>query len=348
MYPEVPDFRKLIYNRYNFAKNILSINFLIKVSKQKLILPCYHIVSDGHLKHIINLYKYKNVDSFKSDLDFLMKHYEPIDLFDLIKLIKHKSQPSSNTFYISFDDGLREFYHIISPVLLERGIPATCFLNPAFIDNKDLFFRYKASVLIELIHGINRKSKEWKILKSWFADNNMAVTYYKPELLKIKYNRKNILDDLAGVLNFNFKDYLEKEKPYLTTHQINELIKKGFTFGAHSIDHPEYRYISFDEQIKQTKQSISEISSRFKLDYKIFSFPFTDHKISREFFQEINKDNSIDFTAGSAGIKQDSVDNNIHRIPMDEYYLDAKDRIKIDYIYYLIKSVFNKNRITRS
>jgi len=344
----VPDFRKLIYNRYNFLKNILPLNFLIKASKQKLILPCYHIVSESHLTHIVNLYKYKNIDSFKSDLDFLMKYYKPLDLFDLIKLIKNKSQPSSNSFFISFDDGLKEFYDIISPVLLGKGIPATCFLNSAFIDNKDLFFRYKESILIEKIKSIHRKSNEWKDIKIWFADNNMSAANYKPELLRIKYDKRTILDELAGILNFSFKDYLEKEKPYLTAAQINKLIKKGFTFGAHSIDHPEYRYISYDEQIRQTQQSITEISSRFKLGYKVFSFPFTDHDISARFFREINKDDSIDFTAGSAGIKRDCIDNNVHRIPMDEYYLNAKDRIKIDYIYYLIKSVFNKNKITRS
>jgi peptidoglycan/xylan/chitin deacetylase (PgdA/CDA1 family) len=344
----VPDLKKLFYNRYNFLKNILPVNFLIKASKQKLILPCYHVVSDRLLLHIVNLYKYKSKASFKSDLAFLMKYYKPLDLSDLIKLINNGSQPVSNSFFISFDDGLKEFYHIISPVLLERGIPATCFLNPAFIDNKDLFFRYKESILVELINGIDRKSAEWKILKSWFADNNMSVADYKHELLQIKYDKKTMLDELAGILNFSFKDYLEKEKPYLTTGQINELVKKGFTFGAHSIDHPDYRYISFDEQIRQTLQSITEISSRFKLNYKIFSFPFTDNEIPVRFFREINRDNSVDFTAGSAGIKQDSVDNNVHRIPMDEYYLDAKDRIKIDYIYYLIKAVFNRNKINRS
>ena len=342
------NFRKFIYNKYNFSIKVLPVNFLIKSSGQRLILPCYHTVSDNYLSHIVNLYKYKNITSFKSDLDFLMKYYKPVDLFDLIKLIKNETEPSGNLFFISFDDGLKEFYDVISPVLLEKGIPATCFLNSAFVDNKDLFFRYKASILIELIYKTDRKSNEWKILKSWFRDNNMSLVNYKSELLKIRYDEKTKLDELAGILEFNFKDYLGKEKPYLTTQQINELINKGFTFGAHSIDHPEYRYISYNEQLKQTLKSIDEIGSKFNLNYKVFSFPFTDYQVSTQFFRDINKDNSIDFTAGCSGIKQDSVKNNIHRIVMDEYDLKGRDRIKIDYFYYLIKSVFNKNKIIRS
>jgi peptidoglycan/xylan/chitin deacetylase (PgdA/CDA1 family) len=343
----VPDLKKIVYNRYNIFKDILPLNFLVSVTKQKLILPCYHIISDRHLKHIVNLYKYKDVSSFKSDLDFFLRHYKPLGLFDLIKLVKDRSRPPTPSFFLSFDDGLKEFYNIIAPVLLEKGIPATCFLNSAFIDNKDMFFRYKESILIELINGINRKSTQWKVLKSWFSDNKMPVASYKKQLLRIKYVRRDMLDELAGILNFSFSDYLEKEKPYLTGGQIKELIAKGFTFGAHSIDHPEYRFISFEEQIRQTLGSMDEVSSRFNLDYRIFAFPFTDYEVGRQFFDKINGDNTIDFTAGAAGMKRDSINNNVQRIPMDEYYLDAGDRIKIDYIYYLFKSVVNRNKITR-
>ncbi|UCH15230.1 MAG: polysaccharide deacetylase family protein [Bacteroidales bacterium] len=277
-----------------------------------------------------------------------MKHYKPIDLFELINIIRNKEEASENSFFLSFDDGLKEFYDVISPVLLEKGIPATCFLNLAFIDNNDLFFRYKVSILIEQIKKINRKSNEWKLLKDWFTDNNLSPANYKSALLQIKYDEKTALDGLAEVLGFNFRNYLEKEQPYLSAQQIQELIKKGFTFGAHSIDHPEYRYISYSEQLRQTRQSITEISDKFKLNYKVFAFPFNDYKVSEQFFKDINSDNTIDFTVGCSGIKQDSVYNNLHRIVMDEYDLKGRDRIKIDYFYYLIKSVFNKNKIIRS
>jgi peptidoglycan/xylan/chitin deacetylase (PgdA/CDA1 family) len=340
-------FKKIIFNKYNFLVNILPVNFLIKATKQRLILPSYHLVSDSYLPHIVNLYKYRNIDSFNADLDFLMKYYKPIELFNLIKLIKNRTEPSSNSFFLSFDDGMKEFYHIISPILLEKGIPATCFLNSAFIDNKDMFFRYKASILIELLNKVNRKSKEWEVLKSWFSDNNLPILNYKSVLLNTGYNKKSKMDELAAILNFSFRDYLAKDQPYMTSRQIRELIEKGFTFGAHSIDHPEYRYLKFNEQIRQTQESINQIAGKFNLNYRVFSFPFTDYEVSARFFKVINEDISIGFTAGSAGIKKDSVRNNIHRIQMDEYNLKASSRIKIDYIYYLIKSVFNRNKIIR-
>lgn len=68
-------------------------------------------------------------------------------------------------------------------------------------------------------------------------------------LLKIDYKNKEKLDTIAQLINYNFNDYLAKQKPYLTSQQIKELIQQGFYFGAHSKNHPEYQFIDLKEQI---------------------------------------------------------------------------------------------------
>lgn len=340
-------FHKAFYYFVSFFEPLAPHNFLISLTDQRFISPVYHAVSDNKPAHLKHLYTVINIKRFKKDLDFILKYYQPVDVSDLISFIRTGNMPEKNLFFLSFDDGLSEFYSIVAPILLEKGVPCTCFLNSAFIDNKDLFFRYKASILVDTISSTNTRSDLWKKIEHWFSENNLSISAYRRELLKINYNNRVKLDELAGIMNFSYRDYLQNTKPYMTSQQISELIEKGFTFGAHSIDHAEYRYITFSDQIRQTRESIGQITNQFKLKYRVFSFPFTDYELSRQFFEEINKDNSIDFTAGCAGIKHDSIKNNIQRIPMDEYELNGRARIKIDYFYYLVKSVFNRNKIIR-
>ena len=38
--------------------------------------------------------------------------------------------------HLTFDDGFRELHDVVAPILLRKGIPATFFVNSAFIDNK--------------------------------------------------------------------------------------------------------------------------------------------------------------------------------------------------------------------
>ncbi|MDG1476904.1 MAG: polysaccharide deacetylase family protein [Vicingaceae bacterium] len=309
----------------NLAKNIsksaaqsFSLEGLVKRTDERLLLPFYHSVTDRKPLHLKNLYLPRSIDQFKADLDFLQKHYTSISLQDLIEFNGKKEGLTNNYFHMTFDDGLSEFYAVVAPILKERGIHATVFLNSDFIDNKELFYRFKASILFEELQD--------------------------EELLKLKYAEVDVLDGLANEVDTSFRKYLENEQPYLTSDQIEELIEEGFTFGAHSKNHPMYKELSLKDQIKQTIESIEFVKTKFNLDYSVFSFPFTDDGVGMEFFNQINE--LTDLTFGCAGIKEDSAKNHIQRIPMETNQV-GKDIIKAEYLYCLMKQKFGRNKIVR-
>lgn len=334
-------------NRKRLVQGISSIarfiptSWLQSVHQQQLILPFYHTVSDTPLKHLKHLYPIKNKNSFIKDLDFLLKYYHPISLQDLQSHVQKGHAFSKPSFLLSFDDGLREFNDVIAPILLRKGIPATCFLNSSFIGNKELFYRYKASVLIE--HLTNHP----KLLSK--PDIGFStVNSFSAKVLSIGYNRRTDLNKLAQLLEYSFDDYLKKQKPYMNTDEILSLIEKGFHFGAHSIDHPEYQFISFNEQIRQTKESLKAVTELFQLDYSAFSFPFTDYGVSNDFFQKMIKDATVDLTFGSAGQKKKEFSIHFQRIPFEMNKLSGKTILNTELFYYLLKMPLGKNRITRT
>jgi hypothetical protein len=128
-------------------------NQLISMTGQRILLPFYHVVSDEGKDHFKHLYPARSVDEFNADLDFIMKYFQPVSLIELIDLINSGKKPKKPVFHLTFDDGLSEFYNIIAPILKERGISATVFLNNDFIDNKQMFYRFKASLLAKFISG---------------------------------------------------------------------------------------------------------------------------------------------------------------------------------------------------
>ncbi|MGB0881502.1 MAG: polysaccharide deacetylase family protein [Vicingaceae bacterium] len=292
--------------------------YLINKSSHHVLLPFYHAVSNDNPLHIKNLYQPRGVEEFKNDLDFLLANYKSISLQELIALNNSENTSSEKCFHLTFDDGLREFYTVVAPILKDKGVHATVFLNSDFIDNKNLFFRFKASILFEELKD--------------------------ESLLKLNYSETKLLDKLANENNIDFDDYLKNEQPYLTTEQITELIGEGFTFGAHSINHPLYKELNFDEQLLQTKESIEFVKGQFNLDYSVFSFPFTDDGVTMELFNEISE--FTDLTFGCAGIKEDSAKNHLQRIPM-ETKNTGKQIIKTEYTYCLLKQKAGKNKIER-
>jgi peptidoglycan/xylan/chitin deacetylase (PgdA/CDA1 family) len=321
---------------------------MIGITGRKLIFPFYHLVSDDNVLHVKHLYKVRTTKEFNDDLDFFLKYYKPIGISDVLDFVHHEKALPVNSFLISFDDGLREFHDVAAPVLLRKGIPAVCFLNSGFIDNAGLFYRYKASLLIEKLQSGKVLDDKKIFFEKWFRKNNLAFTHDCHGLLSISYANRHLLDELAILLEVDFDHYLEEYRPYLDSSQVTSLIRQGFTFGSHSIDHPEYRFLAEEEQIRQTEESLRTITGKFGMKEKLFCFPFTDYGVKKSFFDKVfDPSKPIDLTFGGAGMKLDSIPRNIQRIPFEGTSLTAKQILATEYLYYMIKSIFGKNLIRR-
>ena len=287
---------------------------------------------------------------FKEDLRFLLKHFKPINIDELIKIANGQKSVAQNSFFLSFDDGLSEISDTVAPILKEMGVPAAFFLNSSFIDNKEMFYRFKCSILVEyLLNKPPVKDIEVKI-REVLVKHSISTENIRSGILAVKYENKHLLDEIATLLEVDFDEYLNSNKPYLTTAQIEELIKDGFAIGAHSADHPQYNYLSLEEQLSQTQRSMQFIQDKFDVQHKVFSFPFTDFGVSKDFFLKIFDGNNkiADISFGSAGLKKESFPNHFQRSPMEDANIPAEKMVATEYLYYLLKAPFGKNVIIRT
>lgn len=339
--------KKNVFKYLNTFSGCIPVSLLISATQKRLVCPTYHVTSSNEVSHVKHLYQMRNLDAFKKDMDFFLKYYKPITLFELKNIIENNGVVRENSFFLSFDDGLAELFHVVAPVLKEKGIPATIFLNSDFIDNKSLFYRYKASLLIE--HVTNQKEKLENRVNEILKEEALFNQNFKKSLLSINYQNKFILDIIAQEINYSFEDFLKNQKPYLTTEQIKTLLENGFTIGAHSKDHPEYRFIPFEEQVSQTVESLSFIKQKFQINYNTFAFPFTDFGVSKRFFDEVyaTPNKILDLSFSSAGLKKDIVPNHVQRIPMEGTLVSARKVVASEYLYYLLKLPLGKNKIKR-
>ena len=290
------------------------------ITKQKLALPFYHAVAEQPLPHIQHLYRMKTVKEFQKDLDFLLKHFEPINAETLYQFHINKTVPQKPVFHLTFDDGLKEIYEIVAPILLQKGVPATLFVNSGFVDNKALFYRYHASLAIQ------------KLLQKDKLTNSLRT-----EILSCSYQNRNNLFQYFSQQQID--DFLQNEKPYLTVEQIKTLCAQGFTIGAHSEDHPYYYEISLEEQLRQTLSSLEFVSSIVNQKLRLFAFPFTDYNVSRKFFNDIEP--LIDLSFGTANFKKNEVSFNYQRIAAEKKTMDSLEFIvKKEYLKYWVKRLF--------
>ncbi len=289
---------------------------LLNLSGMRLFLPFYHLVSDEPAPHIEQLYPVRNSARFKADLDWILRYFQPVSLDEVIA----GKQWNKPVFHLSFDDGLRQCYDTIAPVLLEKGIPATFFINPDFIDNNDLMYRYKASLLAGRFPELRQ------------------------DFLPITYQQKDQLDQEADSRGVDFRHFLDDYQPYMTFDQISYLIKKGFGVGGHSMDHPLYSSLPLSGQLLQTSHSLAFISQKWGIPHPTFAFPFTDAGVNDAFFENLPPNT---FTFGCAGVKKEHINTHFQRFAMEKYQFSAPVMIGAAYLSYLAKKMAGREYARR-
>lgn len=219
--------------------------------------------------------------------------------------------------FLSFDDGMREVADVIAPILLRRGVPATFFLNSAFVDNQSLFYRHKASLLCDKLEQI--PAKQLASLHGGFSALGMDGADHqqlKRSILSINYAGRDRLDAVAEVLDVDFAAFLREQRPYLDSNQVNELLRQGFTIGAHSVDHPKYAQIRLDEQLRQTRESTAFLMERFGITTCDLAFPFVSDGVGADFFEAAYKQEHVDALFCLGGIAS-SDSRNVQRFWME-------------------------------
>ncbi len=286
-----------VQQAWNAMARVLPDPLLARLSGGELVAPCFHLVTEGPAPpHVRHLFRCPDVPSFKLDLDRLLKGRTPVSLQDLEKSAMDGRPLPPNSVFISFDDGMREMADIVAPVCRAKGVPATFFLTTGFLDNRSLFYRHKASMLLDALETSPEASRRLNSQKlcEHFANLGMPLVEITDFLLRVRYQEAGLLDECARIIGVDFERYLRERKPYLTGEQVKGLLNQGFSIGAHSVDHPLFADLDLAEQIRQTRESLEHLASAFKIPVRTFAFPFVSTGVERSYYDCVFKMKLVD------------------------------------------------------
>lgn len=335
----------LVKSVFYSAAQLLPLAVLKQRHPGNLFLPYQHLVSDEPVPHIRHLYAYKGVRAFEQDLDYLLRHFTPVGLPDVLHALKTDTSLPADAFLLSFDDGLREVKDTIAPILLRKGVPAVFFLNSAFLDNRNLFYRFKLSLIIDaLLYTDAATRHQLAAYLQCDADHQALIAAVK----KITYRTRGMADEAGLILGISFSNYLSAVQPFLTLGDVDTLLQQGFAIGGHSIDHPYYSELTLDEQLFQTRQSVDFLVQHFQLPYRVFAIPHTDAGISAIFFNTLLEGpEPLDLIFGTANWRTDISPRILHRCNTESPFLKTNSTIKGYLLLKRIHQMTNKDRIIR-
>lgn len=286
-------------------------------NSEDCLLPYYHMVSDEVVPHVSPLYSFRSIKTFSADIDWLLKKRRPLSLDEFVTTLLNTGRPPKRAFLLTFDDGFREMYDVVAPLLRAKGVPAVFFLTSKTTENIALCHHQKIALLLHHRQKAMNRFPDSEVRRLLSADGiNGANTI---EALKaISWSNRTVLDILGTVCDFDFDAYARERRPFLDGEQVEALLRNGFDIGAHSIDHPRYADISVDEQLRQTRESIKYLANRFALRRRAFAFPHTDRGVNSSFFTQATKENLFEISFGTSSPQPGHDPFNIQRFSMEK------------------------------
>jgi peptidoglycan/xylan/chitin deacetylase (PgdA/CDA1 family) len=269
-----------------------------------LICPVYHICRSTRPHWWGDRYRIKTVAELQADLELLASIGSFISIEEMLDY-RHGRRPRPQGIFLSFDDGYRELYDEIAPLLQKLGIPATFFVISSLIDNANPFH--------EDIAGAIR----FRLSKSTKATQNQAVELCLTEnkdlntILQLRTPDWPLLEKLCEVVEFDTREWLAAEQPYLTTAQLRNLAKSGFEVGAHSVDHPLFSEIDGASRSTQVSSSAAAITMSTGKPCRSFAFPYGEFGISQHSLELLVLKSGVDLFFGTRGVTFDEFEPNL-------------------------------------
>ena len=203
-----------------------------------------------------------SVEAARQQLAYLRRHFQVVSLTHLVEQLKTAERLDSRMVVLTVDDGRRNFYEFLFPVLQEFQIPATFFVVSSFIRREDWL---------------------WTDKVLWLAEQPLTVEELHPHRIEHFFEKMNRLrperrnayiDSTAERMRVSIpRDPPPKYAP-CSWAELRRMADSGLVeIGSHSVTHPIFSSLSDEETWRELATSRAHIESELGRKVESFCFP---------------------------------------------------------------------------
>ena len=205
-------------------------------------------------------------------IDYLSRHYHFLSLSKLVDYYERCESIPPNSVVMTFDDGFRDNFTNLYPILQRYQVPATVFLATGCVSSDDLPWPQKVGYLFQktkVDSFCHITTKEIPVTLNSARDRNTARTTVRKALEHMpRVERDQSITELYGLLQVEIpRDRM------LTWAQVKTMQKGGIEFGAHTFSHPWLPLMSPEEARWEMEASLHDIQHHCGITRPPFVFP---------------------------------------------------------------------------
>lgn len=214
-------------------------------------------------------------DVFEAQLKYLAKYFSIVPLESILDKVTSQNPSFCNEVALTFDDGLRNHYTVVYPILKRLGISATFFVCPGLIERGLWLWNHEARERLRSLSIAHRASlcselqipgKSVKEMIDWMKSLGPDARKRSEEALR------------KATPNFKPTDQQRKQYDIMSWHELESMDPNLITIGSHSVSHPiltTLNPVDLSFEIRASRRLLEE-----RLQRPIENFCYTDKAIN--------------------------------------------------------------------
>lgn len=214
------------------------------------------------------------IDDFNHEIKFLRNNFDVVPLDQVVSQLKSGKKFEKPTVAITVDDGFKDNYDLLFPILQKYKTNITIFLTTGVIGTeKRLWVGRLEKKFLETVRNEIRLDGIFKGVNFDISTIEKKRKVYMQIISRLKYIDTKERDHYLHMIGKKLGTPLYDSPTMLNWDQIREMHKAGIHFGAHTVNHPILTNISLEEGKKEILDSKLKIERELGQPITHFAFP---------------------------------------------------------------------------
>jgi len=251
----------------------------------------------------------ENAPALAAQLRYLARNFKIVSLAAMVDRLAQQGAAGPNEVVLTFDDGLRNNFTVVYPVLRELQLPATFFVCPDLIGAGRWLWNHEARCRLQSL-----PPEELTEVRSKLLAANVSVEGMVEWVKTLKPPQRRWAEEMIRQATPDFHPTAAQCEAYdmMGWEEVSALDPALITIGSHTLSHPILTTLTAGELDRELRESRRMLEQKLAREISFFCYP--NGSYDERVYQAVRNNYSAAVTTETGVLgRKDQFD--LHRLP---------------------------------
>jgi len=209
-------------------------------------------------------------DGFDRQMEYLAERFSIVSLEAIVEKLSDPRAKPSRELALTFDDGLRNQYSVVYPILKRRNLPATFFVCPGLIDSGRWIWNHEARARVRTL-PVDRRAELSRALQAPGQETERIIEWMKGLGIEARKRAEDTVR--AATPDFAATPADHSNFDIMSWDELAAIDPGLVTIGSHTCNHPILTSLNDEQLQSELRDSRAQLEKRLGRAVEHFCYP---------------------------------------------------------------------------